>query len=53
MENYIVKVKSYYNDEVIQYGTGIIIADTWVLTAEHVVCGNRHTVEFLNRYFTS
>lgn len=45
MENYIVKVKSYYNDEVIQYGTGIIIADTWVLTAEHVVCGNRHTVE--------
>lgn len=45
MENYIVKVKSYYNDEVIQYGTGIIIADTWVLTAEHVVCGYRHTVE--------
>lgn len=45
MENYIVKVKSYYNDEVIQYGTGIIIADTWILTAEHVVCGNRHTVE--------
>lgn len=45
MENYIVKVKSYYNDEVIQYGTGIIIADTWVLTAEHVVCGNGHTVE--------
>lgn len=45
MENYIVKVKSYYYDEVIQYGTGIIIADTWVLTAEHVVCGNRHTVE--------
>lgn len=45
MENYIVRVKSYYNDEVIQYGTGIIIADTWILTAEHVVCGTRHTVE--------
>lgn len=45
MKNYIVRIRSYYNDEVIQYGTGIIIADTWILTAEHVVCGNRHTVE--------
>lgn len=47
MENYIVRIKSYYNAELIQYGTGIIIADTWILTAEHVVCGNRHTVEIL------
>ena len=45
MKNYIVRIRSYCNDEVIQYETGIIIADTWILTAEHVVCENRHTVE--------
>ena len=45
MENYIVKVKSYYHEETVQYGTGIIIADRCILTAEHVVCGEKHVVE--------
>ena len=45
MEKYIVKIKSYYKDKIAQYGTGIVISENLILTASHILCGDRHTVE--------
>lgn len=44
MEKYIVRVQSYHKDECIEYGTGIMIAENFVLTPRHVTCGDHHTV---------
>lgn len=44
MEKFIVKVQSYFKDECIEYGTGVMIARNLVLTPRHVACGDRHTV---------
>ncbi|NLV22076.1 MAG: trypsin-like peptidase domain-containing protein [Syntrophomonadaceae bacterium] len=44
MEKYIVKVRSYFKDECIEYGTGVMIAVNLVLTPRHVACGDRYTV---------
>lgn len=40
----VVRVKSYLKDEIIDSGSGIMIAPQYVLTATHVLCGDRHTV---------
>lgn len=46
MEDYIVKIKSYYHGNVIEYGTGLVISDRLILTAEHVVAaGEKCMVE--------
>lgn len=45
MEKYIVKIKSYYKNQVAQYGTGIVISENLILTASHILCGDRYTVE--------
>ncbi len=45
MEKYIVKIKSHYKNQVIQYGTGIVISENLILTASHILCGDRYTVE--------
>ncbi len=44
MEKCIVKVRSYFKDECIEYGTGVMIAVNLVLTPRHVACGDRYTV---------
>jgi len=44
MEEYIVRIRTFYADECVSVGTGIVIAPNLVLTAEHVACGDRHTV---------
>lgn len=44
MEDYILKVKSYKNDDGIEYGTGIAVAKNLVITPSHVVIGEKHTI---------
>lgn len=40
----VVKVKSYLNEEVLEYGSGVVLSSDYVLTANHVVCGDRHVI---------
>ena len=44
MEKYIAKVRTYYNDECIEHGTGIMVSLNSVLTPRHVINGDRCTV---------
>lgn len=44
MEKFLVKINSYHNQECIRNGTGIVIDNNLILTAEHVVCGQEHYV---------
>lgn len=39
-----IRVKSYLGDEVVGYGTGVILQPNLVLTAEHILNGSRHIV---------
>jgi hypothetical protein len=45
-EEYIVKINSYLDENLIKNGTGILIKDNLVITAEHVLCGNKHKVSW-------
>ena len=40
----VVKVKSYLEDEVIGYGSGVFLYDCYVLTATHTLRGDRHVI---------
>ena len=40
----VVKVKSYLEDEVIGYGSGVFLSDGYVLTASHTLRGDRHVI---------
>lgn len=45
MKKYIVKIRAYDNETIIQCGTAIVVKNGYaVITAEHVACGTRHTV---------
>lgn len=44
MEKFIVRIRTYIDEEVIEFGTGIVISENKVITAKHVVCGNEHGV---------
>lgn len=46
MNKITVKVKSYLSleNEPIEFGTGIFLPPNHVLTAAHILCGDRHTV---------
>lgn len=45
MEKYIVKIKSYYNNNIVAQGNGIIVAKNLILTAKHIINGDKITVE--------
>lgn len=40
----VIRVKSYCGEDPIKFGTGVIITPNYVLTAGHVVVGERHAV---------
>ena len=45
MKDYIVKIRTYHGQELIQSGTGIVISSSRIVTAAHVVlCGDRHSI---------
>ena len=44
MENYIVRIKTYIAGEVFEYGTGVVVSENKVITAQHVVCGDEQEV---------
>ncbi|NFM45312.1 trypsin-like peptidase domain-containing protein [Clostridium botulinum] len=43
-EEYLLKINSYNDGILIEKGTGILISNKLIITAEHVVCGNEHEV---------
>lgn len=40
----VVRVKSYLEDEVIGFGSGVLLSYEYVLTASHILQGDRHVV---------
>lgn len=40
----IVRVKSYLEDEVIGFGSGVFLSDGYLLTASHTLRGDRHVI---------
>ena len=40
----VVRVRSYLENEVIEFGSGIILSPGYVLTASHILQGDRHVV---------
>ena len=40
----VVRVKSYLEDEVIDFGSGVLLSYGYVLTASHILRGDRHVV---------
>jgi len=39
----VVKVRAYQNDD-INFGSGIFLPPNYILTAKHILCGDRVTI---------